>query len=172
MEENIQLNSYNTRGLGNRVKRLAIFSWLKIHHSGIHMLQETHSDKISENRWEREWGGKILFSHGNSSSKGVAILFENHIDVDIKQIRKDDNGRLLLLDCKNFDKEFILLNIYCPTKDNSIAQVEFLKDINLVDTLLKHFYFLSLSFIFLYSGKYDFGVSTINITQFYILFLE
>ena len=86
----------------------------------------------------------------------VAILFENHIDVDIKQIRKDDNGRLLLLDCKNFDKEFILLNIYCPTKDNSIAQVEFLKDINLVDTLLKHFYFLSLSFIFLYSGKYHF----------------
>lgn len=86
MEENIQLNLYNTRGLGNKVKRLATFSWLKNHNSGIHLLQNKNSHIVSENQWERKLGSKIFFSHGSSNSKGVAILFENHIDVDINEI--------------------------------------------------------------------------------------
>ena len=77
----LKLVSFNTRGLRDYCKRKNVFSKLKKLKCDIIMLQETHSVSDDEVQWEREWGGKILFAHGTSQSKGVAILFRKGVDV-------------------------------------------------------------------------------------------
>ena len=56
---------------------------VKTQYTGIFLLQETHSTRESVALWEREWGGKIIFSHGESNIRGVALLIQNNLDIDI-----------------------------------------------------------------------------------------
>ena len=44
--------------LNNKVKRVAIFSHLKVIKSYIVFLQETHSEPKEIDKWKFEWGGK------------------------------------------------------------------------------------------------------------------
>ena len=66
--------SLNTRGLKDNKKRREVFRWLKKFHDGIIFLQETHSSEKQEHLWKNEWGSDIIFSHGTSAARGVAIL--------------------------------------------------------------------------------------------------
>ena len=50
------------------------------------MLQETHSETISEKEWRKQWGKHIEFSHGTRNSKGVAILFDNEHEYEVINI--------------------------------------------------------------------------------------
>ena len=69
----LQFNTFNARGLAEGKKRRTVFHWLKTFHRGITLLQETHSHHTTEKTWMRDWGGKIIFSHGNTQGRGVAI---------------------------------------------------------------------------------------------------
>ena len=123
----ININSFNCRGLRNKIKRNTIFSWLKTSHFGITMLQETHTISTDHKCWTNEWEGKIFFSDGDSNAKGVAILIPKEFisDFELIELKQDNNGRFLLLNCKLFKLELILVNVYCPTKDNQSAQTNF-----------------------------------------------
>ena len=65
------------------------------------LLQETHSTSDVETQWRHEWGGNIYFSHGMHNSRGVAIVCKNCNNIDVKEVHKDNNCRILLL---NFEK--------------------------------------------------------------------
>ena len=71
---NIQIHSFNTRGLRNRFKHYNIFKWLESSHTGIAMIQETHSIRTDHDKWSNEWNGKTFFSDGEASSKEIATL--------------------------------------------------------------------------------------------------
>ena len=140
--DNLKLYSLNTRGLGEKVKRRSILHWIKTNYSrnnGIVFLQETHSTKISEKLWQRDWSGQIYFSHGSCGSCGVAILFPKKLDVSVNHIINDTHGRFLLLDVTIDEQNFILINIYAPTKDKENEQIALLNDIKnvLVDYMDK-----------------------------------
>ena len=122
----LNLNSLNVRGISNGPKRKILFQWLSKNHNGIIFLQETHSSRIIEKEWERDWNGDIVFNHGTNKSCGVAIQFPNKMDVKINETKTDDNGRLLLLDVIIDDQNIILLNVYAPTKDRPDQQMLFL----------------------------------------------
>ena len=81
-------------------------------------MQETHSDPDSENVWENEWGGKIIFAHGNSSARGLAILTSKSIFQQMKNIVKDDQGRLIMLDLHVDEYVVTLVGIYAPNEDS------------------------------------------------------
>ena len=85
--------------------------------SDIIFLQETHSKIEIENQWEREWGGKMLFSHGSRNARVVAVLFRNGFDISIDSSKIDPQGRFLVVKAKIEDNIFILANIYAPNKD-------------------------------------------------------
>ena len=71
----LKLLSLNVRGLRNISKRGAIFSFLKIQKATIFCLQETYSSPDDDEKlWSAELGGKIIYSHGTTHSKGVCIL--------------------------------------------------------------------------------------------------
>ena len=72
------LISNNVKGLLHSYKkRLKIFDYLK-NKSGpnvILFLQETHSTKENEIRWNDDFNGQIRYSHGKSNSCGILIAF-------------------------------------------------------------------------------------------------
>lgn len=122
----VTFNSFNTRGLGDKMKRRLIFDWLQEHHKGITMLQETHSTVGEEKLWCSQWGSEILFSHGTSQKNGVAILFPSDLQCIIKHSVTDGEGRVLLTEVEIEEHEFILCNVYAPTKDKPGQQKIFL----------------------------------------------
>jgi exonuclease III len=96
--ESLQLMSLNTNGLREGNKRCSLFNWLKQFHNGsskITFLQETHTDKKIDQTWKDEWGGEVLFSHGTSGSKGVAVLLPINVEYMVSETIKDPNGRFL-----------------------------------------------------------------------------
>ena len=69
--------------------------------------------------WEAEWGGKVLFNHGTTHSKGVMILLNPKLDCKIEKISQDKNGRLIIAKLITEDTHFILVNLYSP---NDVSQ--------------------------------------------------
>ena len=71
-----------------------------------------------EQRWQTDWGNKqMYFSHGASNSKGVVIIITNNYDANIVNIRRDTNGRMILLDIERNGTIYTVGNIYTPTRN-------------------------------------------------------
>lgn len=105
--------TYNCNGIGEKSKRSKIFTYLndKLKH-GFCFLQETHSTSLVEEKWKKEWGGDMYFSHGSSNSTGVAILFPKDFSVKVVKEVKDTGGRLIILETLVNDSKFLLINLY------------------------------------------------------------
>ena len=71
--DSLKLLSLNVRGLGNFRKRRATFTWLRKQKADLIFLQETHTTKNCESQWKKEWGSSIMFSHGSTNARGVAV---------------------------------------------------------------------------------------------------
>ena len=135
-EELLRLCTFNCRGLGQHSKRRTVFHWLKKQYNGIIFLQETHCTEALISQWEKDWKGQIYFSNGSSTSRGVATLFSDNLDISVNNIIRDDYGRFLLIDATFDGQQLILANVYAPTEDDTTAQCNFLDYIN--ETLI-HF---------------------------------
>ena len=129
-KQQVAFNSLNVRELNNSNKRQTIFQWLKTKHKGIVLLQETYSQEKDELEWMSDWGNKIVFSHGTRHSSGVAVLLDNTYDYDLIDIKRDDQGRFLLLNIEINKESFILINVYAPTQDNSKEQKQFFEKLS------------------------------------------
>ena len=117
----IKFSSLNVNGLrsdGSIPKRRKIFTWLKSGAADIIFLQETYSDPNTGIFWEREWGGRIIFSHGSIRSCGVAVLFRPGLNVNTEQVIRDDNGRFIIVQAQIGSAKCLLVNIYGPNRDN------------------------------------------------------
>ena len=138
MKDVININSFNCRGLRDEKKRRAVFNWLYSKHSGIVLLQETHSKETDEQLWASEWGGQIFFSHGTNQSRGVAVLLPKNMKERcvITGIERDQSGRVLIIDCNIEDNLFTIFNVYAPTKDQYTEQQCFLEYLR--ELLQKH----------------------------------
>ncbi len=129
--------SLNVNGLGDSVKRQAVLSKLKQKGPGIFMLQETHSTVSTEKSWKTQWGSdKIIFSHGTSNSKGVAILFsQDYHDISLEKVYTDDEGRYILIDMLFSDKKYTICNLYAPTRNHEQDQINVLN--SFIDNIQK-----------------------------------
>ena len=90
-------------------------------------LQETHSCINDEIKWREEFKGELVFSHGKTNSRGVAIGFYG--SKTIEQINKisDKSGRILLVEATVDDTVFVLINIYNANTESE--QLETLLDL-------------------------------------------
>ena len=104
------------RGIANAHKRRCIFDKHRPN-ADILCLQETHSSKEIESVWENEWGGKILFSHGTTAARGVAILMSKQIFQNINNVYLDEDGRVIICDLVQDETKITLVNIYAPNQD-------------------------------------------------------
>ena len=120
----LNIISLNVRGLRDENKRRAIFQHYRPS-CNVLCLQETHSTASEESCWCAEWGGKIVFSHGSSNSRGTAILFKKGFSYKIISSQSAEDGRVCSVLMNVEDVLILLVNIYGPNKDSP----EFFSDI-------------------------------------------
>ena len=115
----VELNiaSLNVRGINNSGKRRQVFHYFNIKKYDIIFLQETHSFFKMEQMWRSEWGHNIIYSHGTSNTRGVAILIKNNCSHTIHRATSDSIGRFIILDITLGDLRFTIANIYGPNED-------------------------------------------------------
>ena len=116
---NIRICTFNVRGLGHTDKRRQIFEWLKLNKYDICLLQETHCEKLSYHKWEREWGGKCFFSGNSRNSRGVGILLNHNLSVESTNHNTIIEGRLQSLNITIDEKDFFIINQYAPNDDKT-----------------------------------------------------
>ena len=71
----LNMCTFNVKGLVSRSKRLRIFEWLKQQHFNTCILQELHCKKENVTEWKTQWGGDVYLSGDSSNSRGVGIFY-------------------------------------------------------------------------------------------------
>ena len=118
MNKNIKILSMNVRGLSNSKKRSDVFNWVKSKNPSIVCFQETHSTNEIENKWQDEWGSTCFFSHCDSKSAGVCVMFKRDLDYKVHDSKHDKDGRFIVLDLSIFDQRLTLTCLYGHNTDN------------------------------------------------------
>ena len=111
----LKMLSQNARGLRKVKKRKKVFNVLA-KKAQIVFLQETHSKQSDEKQWSRPWPGQIIFSHGSTHSRGVAIMIKDDLVFTKGDCLVDENGRYIFLRLKIEDKEYVIINRYAPNE--------------------------------------------------------
>ncbi|KAJ8048194.1 hypothetical protein HOLleu_00405 [Holothuria leucospilota] len=78
--------SFNARGLRQSKKRGQLFAFIHRRNPDISIIQESHSCINDESYLQHEWGGKVLFSHGSNTSRGVCILIKPNLDFEVVKL--------------------------------------------------------------------------------------
>ena len=121
----LQVATYNVRGIRDNVKGKEIFHYLQKQPHDIILLQETHSSKSIEKIWRAQWGGKFIFCHGNSNARVVAILTKSTIDIKPIKIIRGNEGRLVAFTAMIHGKMLTLANIYAPNDEIQNSSTKF-----------------------------------------------
>ena len=61
--------------------------------------------------------GQILYPHGCSNTRGVAILFKHGSNFNINKIDRDESGCMLIVDVKIKEVSITTCNVYAPNDD-------------------------------------------------------
>ena len=111
-------------GLRSADKRRSLFRLLRRDKWDIVLLQETHHTHEAEGQaWAEEgpngmianWAGATYWSHGNSTSRGVAILIRPGADISEIALRHNSaDGRTLSVDFTYTRAAFTAIYIYAP----------------------------------------------------------
>ena len=119
----INIVSVNVRGIRDMNKRRSIFNFYRPR-CDILCIQETHSQAEDAPIWSNEWGGEILFNHGTTSARGVAILIKKTFKGQIEPIPGEDDGRSVACTVRINDKSTCIMNVYGPNKDSPMFYQE------------------------------------------------
>ena len=98
-------------------KRKDVFDWLKSKSCNIYCLQDTHSIPRGETRWSAEWGFQCIYSHKNSESGGVSILFNNNFVYKIKSTELAENEHYIIVEIITDENYITLVNLCGPNRD-------------------------------------------------------
>ena len=108
--------SHNVKGLGDKRKRKRQFKYLQdqVRNNGIIFFQETHSCNTTQKKWVQEFGKKdtIIFSHGKSNARGVAIGFCGNLDYTLVKTETDSEGRFVIIEAKMKNDVYVFINFY------------------------------------------------------------
>ena len=111
--------SINARGIANDKKRRTIFDFHR-NNADILIIQETHSTAECERIWRNEWGGKIIFSHGSGSARGIAMLMTEKVSQHMQNIEVSIEGRYIMADICHDQQIVTIAAIYAPNENNRI----------------------------------------------------
>ena len=117
MDSVFKVATFNVNGIADKIKRREIFHYCHKLKFDIVLLQETHSMKSEEKWWRSQWGGQILFSHGTSSSCGVAILISRRLSVTIHNLYSDTQGRFIIVYATINSLKIAIASMYAPCAD-------------------------------------------------------
>ena len=108
------LTSWNVRGLGDRVKRLAVGHVLKRLGSSVVCLQETHMLPGQDSPFSSRLYGNQYHSAFSSYARGVSTLIGINVPFALTSSTTDPGGRFVFLHCTLHGIQCIIANIYIP----------------------------------------------------------
>jgi exonuclease III len=116
----IAVNSYNCRGLKDRLKLKRIFNscykLINQNRNTIFCLQETHLELSDVNVIDLMWRHSYVLSPGTARQCGTFTLFDPSWEL-VKTVN-DNEGRMCFSVLEKFDLTFIIANIYAPNDHN------------------------------------------------------
>ena len=126
----LEVVSYNVNGIEDDQKRRKSFNFLKKQTSNkaVIFIQEIHSIKATEKRFEYQWGGKMLFSDGTSNSTGVCICFRHNLEHRVIKIISGAEGRYIIANMVIQGSPYVLVNCYAPNTETGQIKT-FLQDL-------------------------------------------
>lgn len=124
------MSSLNVQGLGNECKRRKLFRYFKDLNRDIIFLQETHCTPQMENIWSNEWGRKIWFANGTSSTRGVAVLIKKNFPIEVKKCSCLFEGRVIMLEIIVDEQSYLITNVYGPNEDDAEFYIKLFEEIN------------------------------------------
>ena len=114
MNNKIHVCSLNCQGLAAKDKRQRVYLWMKNQQCNVMFIQESHFTENIQSDIQKEFKGQIIFNHGNSQSRGVAILIKDHLNAKIIDVYKDEDGRLIVANVEIEESIYTLVNVYAP----------------------------------------------------------
>ena len=120
----IKLLTWNVRGLGNKVKRSAVFSFLKKQRADIVVLVETHVEGRLQMALRRPWIGWAYHSSHSSHARGVSVLIAKTVHFELCDVQSDPQGRYVFLSVKLYGEPFLLMAFYVPPPFSSTIVTE------------------------------------------------
>lgn len=132
----INVCSYNVKGIRDSVKRRKVFYLMHHWKVDICLLQEVHCCLEDEKIWKSEWGGQVFFNHGDRNARGVMILLSKTFPGKIVSVKRDNQGRVLIIWVEINDSIFAIVNLYSPNVDRPQF---FIDGISLLDSLESNF---------------------------------
>lgn len=124
----LALLTLNVNGLGDKAKRLTLFSSLLDGPWDVVVLQETHHSSTEQGlQWTREgagrgrpWPGACFWAEGTTASRGVAILFRDKPDISgitcHDMPAEQHAGRVLRADFTWLEQPLTVLGVYAPSQ--------------------------------------------------------
>ena len=104
------------------------FSWCRKQKADLIFLQETHSTAERQDQWQKEWGASVLFSHGSTNARGVAILIRNGLNITIQLSEISSDGRFIVIKAA-INNEIIIHNckyIHCMVQTKTPKLLNFI----------------------------------------------
>ena len=86
-----------------------------------------------EKQCKCEWGNSIVFNHGDSNARGVAILFSKKVNFRILETVRNITGRYQIVTIMFEEKKVALVNVYAPNIDDPDFFIEMFKEIARID---------------------------------------
>ena len=104
----------NINGLNAPTKRQRLAEWIQKQDPYICCLQETHlktgdTYTLKVKGWE-----KIFCANRDQKKAGVAILISDKIDFKIKTVKRDKEGRYIMIKGSIQEEDITVINIYAP----------------------------------------------------------
>ena len=112
----VSICTLNVNGIAEFTKQEKVFNALQQKQFDIYLLQETHLPDVETGKlWEKQWGGRALWSPGTTRSAGVGLLVNPQSTVEITKFSIDTDGRVLTANAKSHNNTLQIINVYAPS---------------------------------------------------------
>ena len=117
----LEVITFNARGLGNFEKRKDVFDFLRCQTADIICLQELHLAPGLENVFKNQWGGRAWFAPVSSIAGGIAILVQNKLSCKFVSCFTNNKGSAIFLSLNINGYVLKIVNVYGPSERDDPA---------------------------------------------------
>ena len=112
--ESLSIYSLNCRGLNSTERRTKLFTWFADINADIILLQESHFIEKYKNNTMLDGLENTFIIFRFTTLQGNIHIISKKIDIDIINVHKSNDGKILLLNLIFEENFFSIMNIYAP----------------------------------------------------------
>ena len=122
----IKIDLMNVNGINNQKKQKQCITYFNTIHSDIIILVDTRLKENTEQEFKNRTNIYDIYStlsNGPTTSRGVSILINKSLPINIKKIDRDEiNSNYLILETEIYGEPLLITGVYAPNKDEPAFQ--------------------------------------------------